>query len=162
MIEIVDIVGEPVKPGSLIAFSKSGQGELQVGIVAEIFSDKLTYFLKSRKKKYQYSQSYYKRTANSNGGRPRRGPAPGRIFLGYGEWKIRKGWVTLLKDKYTQTRLVVIKDPLFLLDNDNIAKQLEIVDMAKDAGYLPQDYEFGQPTEIQLLIPEEDEEDDET
>ena len=161
MIEIVDLVGEPVKPGSLVAFSKSGVGELQVGIVIDIFPDRLTYFIKSRRKRYKKIQT--------GKGMPPVGPNKykhktyQKTFLGYGEWKIRKGWISLVKDKFTQNRLVVVKNPLFLLSNENIANQLEIIDMAKDAGLLPQDYIFGQPTDlIEVDLPDDDSEEEET
>lgn len=158
MIEIVDLVGEPVKPGSLIAFSKSGKGELQVGIVIEIFSDKLTYFLKGRRRIYKYATNYVVPPNKAF----RRGPRAGRTFIGYSDWKIRKGWISLTKNEFIQNRLVVIKHPLFLLNNMNIANQLEIIDMAKDAGLLPQDYIFGQPTDIaDVDLPDDDSDVDE-
>lgn len=157
MIEIVDLIGEPVKPGSLVAFSKSGVGELQVGIVIEVFSDRLTYFIKSRRRKYKYKSTTIPFSPIYSGlGRIKK---KDKTFIGYGEWKIRKGWISLVPGQSTQNRLVVIKNPLFLLSNENIANQLEIIDMAKDAGLLPEDYVFGQPTEIAEVMIDDDDED---
>lgn len=149
MIEIVDIVGEPVKAGMLIAFGKAGGGDLQVGIVLEIFSDRLTYLVKTRRAKYK---------SGGNGSYRRRN---NRAIIGYGDWKVRRNWIMLTEGEMSQNKLVAIKNPLFLLNNKSIAAQMEVIDMAKDVGILPPDYIFGQPLDVELNLEDELEDEEE-
>ena len=134
---LTDLIGEEIKIGSLIAFTKSNETELQVGIVIEISGDKINFPIKTRRAKYTYSG----RSANRYGRKVR----TGRKFVGWSDWKVRASYIKIDPKKETQGRMVIIKNPLYLLDNPNIAAQLEVADMAKDAGMLPSNYELGVP-----------------
>ena len=46
-----------------------------------------------------------------------------------------------------EDRIMILKNPLFYVHSKKIAHLLEIADLAKDAGMLPDDYELGTSVE---------------
>jgi hypothetical protein len=151
--EIYDIVGEEIRVGSLIAFPKGNQGELEVGIVVGISDGTINYLIKSRKslydkptddqlRKYRRGQSY------SYGPRRRHRRKPRGKFLGYSEWFAKKSWINIKSGESIQNRIVVIKNPLYHLNNPSISEQLEIMDLGKDKEFLPANYHLGKPDSI--------------
>jgi len=120
---ICDILGEEIFVGSLIAFTRGNEMNLAVGIVSEIHKDRINYPIKTVLPEKFYALSSKKRIS----------------------FKIRKGYIKLEQGLTNQNRIVVIKNPLFLITNDNISQQLEIADMAIEAGVLPKGYQLGTP-----------------
>jgi len=161
MQEIYDIVGEEICIGSLIAFPKGNQGELEVGIVVGIQDGTINYLIKTRRAIYDkptkqqlkrwraYSQNYggYSRGPRAVHRRPRK---PKGKRLGYSDWQAKKSWISIKSKETIQNRIVVIKNPLYHLNNPSIASQLEIMDLGKDKGLLPADYQLGKPETINL------------
>lgn len=123
-----DLTGREIKVGNVIAFSKNNEQELSIGIVIEITDAKIHYLKKTRRAKYQVIKTKTKSK---------------RKFLGYSDWTVRRTYLKLEKGEL-QARLVLIENPLFCLDNKNIAAQLEIMDMGIDQKILPEHYKLGE------------------
>lgn len=142
-----DLVGEEIRVGSLIAFSKANESTLCIGIVIEINNDQINYPIKSVKNKYKTlkGKTSYRPNKKWPHGRPKYGKPRKKIISSTS--CIRKSYIKINPRSDTQGRIIVIKNPMFLLDNPKIAEQLEVMDMAKDVGLLPRDYELGIPVE---------------
>lgn len=136
MYTVTDIVGEEILPGSLVAYSMSGRNSKSLNIY-------LVYKVTENKKGY-----------SREGGRVYFLTKGHEYEIVNGKYQVtdtfaegNKKYSVLSKDRI-QDHIVVIKNPFFSLDNPDIAKQMEICDMAIDAGLLPKDYKFGVPIEV--------------
>jgi hypothetical protein len=134
---IYDLLGEEILPGCLISYASGNI--MEIAIVSNIKPEelRLNFLMKSRRKLYK--TEWVKRP---RGKRKKPRLHKRRTFAGYTDWKIRTSWIKL-EDEEIQNRIVVIKNPFFHMDNPNVAKQLEIVDMAKDQGLIPEEYVLG-------------------
>jgi len=130
--EPADIIGVSIRKGSLVARSCINKA-LNISLVSNVvrtMKGGRVYFF-GVKYKYLYQ-------IDKNAPPDKRYTVAETTINEYSEY------TTLLPEE-CQQHLVVITQPLFALDNKRIAKVLQIVDMAKDAGFLPHDYVFGTP-----------------
>jgi hypothetical protein len=161
--KIYDILGEEIRPGCLIGYSSSNT--MEVAIVSKITIEtgrpgpnprsskrRMNIFSKSSREIWKEiprsSLRLIKRRWRNGKELERhkgvRGkPDMARVPDGH-EPFIRNNWIMLDKGT-TQNRILVINNPFFHMDNEAIARQLEIVDLAKDQGLIPEDYILGKP-----------------
>jgi len=135
---MTDLFGEKILLGSLVAFTKGNQLDLEIGIVIRMDKYNINYPIKCTKHVYKYEP---KRNGKRRFGKKIKTQ---RTVIGSKEG-IRSSWISINEDTELQGRFVVIKNPLFHLNNPAIIAQLEIMDMAKDKGLLPEDYKLGVP-----------------
>lgn len=126
-----DLVGEVIEPGHLIAFGRSGDGskDMELGIVSMITIGKNNtgrlYLFSIQNKVERIGTSYQYKIVSR-------------------ESKQLGTWTKLSSDRIQQ-HIIIIKNPYFAIDNPSIARELDVADMAVDAGFLPKGYQLGTP-----------------
>jgi hypothetical protein len=154
---VTDIVGETISVGNVIAYSRSGQGSksLMIQLVSNItvgkkadgrYHGRISFFGTESIGKYVdkvnhschlcagvYINRYYTPLT-----------CPYRQeYKETGKKCIIKNGYTQITEDQIQDHIVVIKDPCYSINNPSIASLLNIVDLAKDDGYLSKEYNLG-------------------
>lgn len=165
---ITDIVGQQIMPGNLLAFSRSGRGEkdLNLGLVSRITSSSL-FFLCCTKNIYylQHKKSHLCVYCDTNKEKYKTDPRFRYYFTDKGNWTShsysdpmkchmnRESIVdfsvlaenkTYINSNVRQDNMIVLQNPLFSLENENIAFFMQIAEQAKDEGFFPKSYKFGE------------------
>lgn len=122
---VTDFRGREISPGNIVAVSRSGDGsrKLEAYIVTKVSKKSVSF----AGKKWFY----------------RKNKKTGKTEYGY-EVKPTASYSTHTSSNEMQQHLVIIDNPLYAINNPQIEKILEIADVLKDQGVLPDDYKLGQ------------------
>lgn len=120
---ILDVRGMPIYPGNIVAISRSGQNArgLELYIVSGITADSIIYA--GIKSKYHYDKITKKGVYTS-------------------KFSLSASRSDLYKEQLQQ-HIVVVDNPLFAIENSQMKRIIEHVDLGKESGMLPSDYKIG-------------------
>ena len=118
-ISISDCLNNEISPGNIVAYSSGAS--LSFGVFEGVAKSMPYYYNKSKDYSYRIQLCII-----SYSGKVRR-QLLGRLNLIDGEFTKAKN-------------MVVINNPLYFLDNSDLAKCLEAIDLLKEEGHLPQDF----------------------
>lgn len=119
-VKIYDIFGEEIQRGRVICYA--AESMMKMAIVDKV--------VKNDHPNYESYRIHLFSTAN-------------RKTKGVYKEGISKYNIFVYK-RDVENRVMVLKDPLFYVDNKRVERQLRIADLAKERGIFPSSYELGE------------------
>ncbi len=153
-----DILGEEITTGCLVGFAAGTTMDIAIVSSISIKNRRLSFLVKKERKKYKKvlkdSDEFRNRKYRFGWKHVKGSDKVGSSNIQY---KYKFARIVLLIEDYvgpswiqierglTQNRILVIKNPMFHMDNKKVVSQIELVDIAKDQGLIPDGYVLGQP-----------------